>query len=64
MTTVYAVRCELCRGLSPAAEGQDGALLPLLEAEADHVREAHPGGLPGHGPGPGADHSGFRACRP
>ncbi|MFD3808596.1 hypothetical protein ACFWTC_34645 [Streptomyces sp. NPDC058619] len=46
MTTIYAVRCELCRGMSPAVEGQDGALLALLEAGADHVREAHPNACP------------------
>lgn len=46
MTTIYAVRCELCRGLSPAIEGEDAVLLPLLEAGADHVREEHPGACP------------------
>lgn len=46
MTTIYAVRCELCRGLSPAIGGEDASLLPLLEAGADHVREEHSGVCP------------------
>ncbi|MFD3762636.1 hypothetical protein [Streptomyces sp. NPDC058622] len=46
MTAIYAVRCELFRGMSSVVGADDDALLPLLEAGADYVRAVHPDACP------------------